>query len=708
MDENLRKTLLQFIREKAYNPLNAKELAFIFDIHKSEFPMFLNMLEEMEEEGLLFKTKKKKYGPPVKMNMEVGKLTVHQKGFGFVLPDDADQEDVFIPPSSMQDAMHGDRVVARITKVSEDGKKREGEIIKVLERSITQVVGTYESGKGFGFVVPDNKKMNKDIYIPRRLTNGAKTGSKVVCEITVWPKKGRNPEGKVKEIIGRQGDPGVDIVSIIKDKGIRQEFPTKVLLEADSIEDSIPESEIKNRLDLRGKTIFTIDGADAKDLDDAVSIEKLENGNYSLGVHIADVTHYVTENSKLDKEAFKRATSVYLTDRVIPMLPKNLSNGVCSLHPNVDRLTLSVFMEIDPSGKVVNHQIKKTVINSVERLIYTDISDILEKSDEELSNKYAHIMKELKMMENLAKALTKKREARGAIDFDFPEAKIVLDDKGFPVDIYKYDRRIANRIIEEFMLICNETVAEHFFWLEAPFVYRVHENPSAEKIEEFNKFLAAFGYRIKGDLSEVHPNALKELLDQVKGKKEELVVSTLMLRSLKQAKYSPACDGHFGLAAKYYSHFTSPIRRYPDLQIHRIMKEYLDGKVNAERLKKLKAAVEATSNQSSDQERVAEDAERQVDSLKKAEYMSKRIGNIYDGVISGVTSFGIFVELDNTIEGRIHLSTLSDDYYIFDSEKYILVGEHTRNIFRIGDPVKVKVESVSIPLKEIEFSMVNE
>lgn len=707
MNKKFKNILLEFINEEAINPMTARELAYIFEVKKSEIKMLENILSEMEKEGLLFKTSKGKYAPPEKLNLFIGEISVHQKGFGFVMSEKFEQ-DLFIPASAMNGALHKDIVVARILKASTDNKKMEGEILKVLKRANDEVVGVFEPSRNFGFVIADNKRFNKDIYIPKKKTLNARKFDKVIVKITKWPKEGRNPEGEIIEILGQKDDVGVDILSIIKEHNLRSEFPKKVMAEANNIPDEIDKSEIERRVDLRDKIIFTIDGADAKDLDDAISIEKLDNNNYKLGVHIADVTNYVKEGSKLDKEALKRGTSVYLTDRVIPMLPKKLSNGVCSLHPNVDRLTLSVFMEIDSKGKVLKSEIKETVINSKERLVYEDISDIIENNDEELANKYKNIQKEIKLMDELAKILMKRRDKRGAIDFDFPEAKIILDEEGKPIDIKKYERRIANRIIEEFMLVCNETVAEEYFWLDLPFVYRIHENPDSNRIAEFNKFLSIFGYNIKGNLEEVHSKEFKKLIQEIKGKKEELVISTLMLRSLKQAKYSPHCDGHFGLSAKYYCHFTSPIRRYPDLQIHRIIKEHINKKLDAKRITELRKIVEMSSSESSTKEREAEDAQRQVDDLKKAQYMSYRIGKVYEGVVSSVTSFGIFVELENTIEGRVSMNSLDDDYYIYDSQNYTLIGEHTKKIYSIGDVVKVKVDSVNLYLREIEFSIVRD
>lgn len=705
MGEELKQKLLGLISEAAYNPLKKEELAMIFDIHHTEMPMFYNFLDELVESGYLILTKKGKYTSPNQMGLFVGKLVSHKKGFGFVESDEEYTQDLFIPADSLNGAMHNDRVIAEITTPATDEKRAEGRIIKVVERAITDVVGTFQESKNFGFVLPDNKKFNKDIFIPKKFFNGARGNDKVVCRITQWPTEDRKPEGKIIEILGQKGDRYVEIASVIREHGLPEEFPKKVLDEAEKVAIEIPQEEIDRRLDLRDMNIFTIDGEDAKDLDDAVSIEVLDNGNYKLGVHIADVTHYVKEKSKLDKEALKRATSVYLVDKVIPMLPKTLSNGVCSLNPFEDKLTLSVFMEINHKGDVVKHDIKETIINSKARMTYTEVSDILEKDDEKLKKTFAKVADDFFTAEKLARILMKRREKRGAIDFDFPEAKIILNNDGDVVDIVQYERRISNRIIEEFMLITNETVAEHFFWLNMPFVYRVHETPAHEKIETLNKFISTFGYVIKGDLESVHPKALQGIIEQIHGKTEEKAISTIMLRSLKQARYSPECVGHFGLAAQYYSHFTSPIRRYPDLQIHRIIKEFLNGKISQKRQDQLAQIVDYASTQSSEREREAELAERDVKDIYKARYMEDRVGEEFVGIVSSVTSFGMFIELDNTVEGLVRLADMGDDYYIFDENTFTILGERTKKMYRIGDVVKIKVEKVNVDFKEIDFKL---
>ena len=690
MTPEIKEKLLGLINEKAYNPLKKEELALIFDIHSCEMPMFNNFLEELQDEGYLIVSKKGRVMAPSAMGYFVGKFISHRKGFGFVESDEEFTQDLFIGSDDINGAMNGDRVMAEIVKPAEEGRRAEGAIVKVLKRENETVIGLFQlSNKNFGFVVPDDKKFTQDIYIPSRYFSGAKDNDKVVCKITVWPTEGRKPEGKITEVIGQKGERGVEIDSIIRAHGLPEEFPRKVLEEADRVIVPIPEEEIKRRMDLRDLKTFTIDGEDAKDLDDAVSIEVLENGNYKLGVHIADVSHYVREHSKLDKEAIKRATSVYLVDKVIPMLPKQLSNGVCSLNPFEDKLTLSVFMEINADGKVIKYDIAESIINSKARMTYTEVSDILEKDDEKLKSTFSNLVEEFHNAEDLARILMKRRERRGSIDFDFPESKIILNSEGKVADIKSYERRISNRIIEEFMLITNETVAEHYFWLNIPFVYRIHETPSPEKMQELGKFVSTFGYTIKGDLEEVHPKALQSIISAIKGKKEEEAISTIMLRSLKQARYSPECSGHFGLAAQYYSHFTSPIRRYPDLQIHRIMKEHLNNKINKKRQEQLVNIVDYASTQSSERERAADLAERDVKDYYKAVYMEDKVGEEFDGVVSSVTSFGMFIELPNTVEGLSRLANMGDDYYIYDEMTYTIIGERTRKTYRIGDPVRL-------------------
>ena len=707
MTEKIREQLLGLINDPHYNPLKREELALIFNIHPSEMPMFYNFLDELEEDGYIIKTKKGRVMSPNKMGLFVGKFVAHRKGYGFVESDEEFTQDLFIAKDDINGALHNDRVMAEIVTPATEDKRAEGKVIKIIKREVTRVVGLFQENKSFGFVVPDDKKFNQDIFIPKRGFNGAKNDDKVVCEITLWPQENRKPEGKIIEVLGKKGERGVEIDSIIRAHGLPEEFPKKVIDEANYVSSQDLEDEIARRLDLRHLDIFTIDGEDAKDLDDAISIEVLPNRNYKLGVHIADVTHYVREKSKLDKEALKRATSVYLVDKVIPMLPKQLSNGVCSLNPFEDKLTLSCIMEIDENGKVVNSEIAETVINSKARMTYTEVSDILEKDDEKLKQTFAKQVEDFKNAEKLARILMKRRERRGAIDFDFPEAKIILNREGKVVDIKCYERRISNKMIEEFMLVANETVAEHFYWLQLPFVYRIHETPSAEKMEDLNKFIATFGYHIKGDLEDVHPKEIQSLVEKIKGTKEEESISTIALRSMKQAKYSPQCIGHFGLAAKYYCHFTSPIRRYPDLQIHRIIKEQLNNKLNNKRQEQLSHIVEYASTQSSERERAAELAERDVHDFYKACYMADKVGQEFDGVVSSVTSFGMFVELENTVEGLIRLANMRDDYYIYNQETYTIMGERSHKTFKIGDTVRIKVDNVNVDFREIDFVLIS-
>lgn len=704
----IKERIVDFMRELAYNPMLEDELADVFQLKKKERKDFTTLLEEMEQEGLIIKTRKKRFGVPERMGLVVGRLQANQKGFGFIIPDRAEIEDVFIPSNLLNGAMHNDRVIGRVNAMNTKSKRAEGEIIRILERANDEIVGIYEDSKNFGFVVPDDPRINVDIYIPKKEGKKVKSGNKVVCQITRWPEARRNPEGIIIEVLGHPEDNETNIQAVIRKFKLETEFPADVVSEVENIPEEIPQEEIKRRVDLRDLRMVTIDGADAKDLDDAVSIEKLDNGNYRLGVHIADVTHYVKENSPLDKEALKRGTSVYLVDRVIPMLPQKLSNGVCSLNPKIDRLTLTVFMEIDKGGKVQKHQVLESVIKIDERMIYEEVSDILENDDQALKEKYNALVDDFKMMEELCKILRKRREDRGAIDFDFPEAKVILDEKGVPLEVKKYDRRIANRIIEEFMLVCNETVAEYFYWMNVPFVYRVHEDPSVEKLEDFNKFIHNFGYHLKGLTNEVHPKVLQELLKKIEGKREEVVINTLMLRSLKKARYAADNLGHFGLAAEYYCHFTSPIRRYPDLAIHRIIKYILNYGAKNQWLDKVSGLVGYIGEQSSIRERTADEAERETVDMKKCQYMAEKIGEVYEGVVSGIISFGMFVELDNTIEGMIRVSSLIDDYYIFDSEQYTLTGERKKRIFRIGDVLKIKVAKVNVLQREIDFTLMED
>jgi ribonuclease R len=702
---NIEAKILEVLNEEK-KPLLDVELARVMNIEKSQIHIIRDILDDMEKSGYVIKTKKGKYGPPESFDLIRGKIQITAKGFGFLIPDNKSLEDIFIAPTALNGAMNMDEVFVKVTKISSNDRKMEGEVERILVRKNEIIVGTFEKNPNFGFVVPDDKRIRTDIFVAYDNMNEAKHGQKVVVKIYKWPKDNRSPEGKVIEVLGNPQDPGVDVRAIIKTHGLREEFPSKVLEEADAIETTIPESEKLRRRDLSNHLIVTIDGIDAKDLDDAVNVIKLENGNYKLGVHIADVAHYVREYNKIDKEALLRATSVYLLDRVLPMLPKKLSNEVCSLNPNVPRLTLSCEMEIDKNGKIIDHDIFESIIESKYRLNYDEVSDLLEKGI--VSEKLKPIENELKVMEELSKILYAKRELKGSIDFDFAESKIILDENFIPIEISKRDRRIGNRIIEEFMLIANETVASHYYWLEIPFLYRIHEHPLQEKIDEFNKFLNNFGYRIKGSSDEIHPKAVQELIREVKGKKEEHIINKLMLRALKQAKYSDQEEGHFGLAAEYYSHFTSPIRRYPDLQIHRIIKEHLNGLLSEKRLEHYKKILPEVATQSSEMERTAEKVERDVEDLMMAIFMKDKIGEEYEGIVSSVTSFGMFIELENTVEGLVRLVELTDDYYRYDDKKLELYGTKTNKIYKIGDTIKVLVSNVSILNREISFTVVGD
>lgn len=703
--EERKERIVAFMRDKAYKPLLFKELIMVLDVPEEDIELFTQVIDELEEEGRIFMTHGKRYGVPSRLNLVTGRIQGHERGYGFLIPDDELMEDVFIPADSLNGAMHNDRVVARVNKKSSSDRRMEGEIIRILKRANTTLVGTFENSMSFGFVVPDNKRISGDIFVSKSEFHGAKKGQKVVVEILKYPEARRNAEGRVIEIIGDRNETGVDILSIIKSYNLEEDFPEDVLNQANSVSEIVTEEMIQGRRDLRGLRMVTIDGEDAKDLDDAVSIEILENGNYRLGVHIADVTNYVTENSPLDMEALNRGTSVYLVDRVIPMLPRKLSNGICSLNPHVDRLSFTVMMDIDKNGRVYNHEIFESVINIDERMTYTNVYKILVENDQDLIQRYSHVAPDFYKMQELALILRKKRFQRGAIDFDFDEAKVVLDEKGKPIDVKRYEITIANQIIEEFMLVCNETVAEHFFWTNTPFVYRIHEDPDEEKIHNLNEFLYNLGYSIKG-INKVHPRALQDLLEKVKGTRHERIISTVMLRSLQKARYSNESTGHFGLAAKYYCHFTSPIRRYPDLIIHRIMKLYLKGGMSEEKISQLEGILPEIAKQCSERERGADEAERESEDLKKVEYMKAHEGEIFEGIIANVTSFGMFIELDNTIEGLVRMSSMEDDYYNYDEAHYCLVGERTRKIYRIGDTVKVILAKADISTRKIEFMLV--
>ena len=702
---NFKEKLLSFMREEAYKPLTFKELTEVFEVEGKMKKELLSALNELEDEGKIIFTRRERYGVPEKMNLVIGTLEGHQKGYAFLIPDDKNLKDIFISPMDMNGAMHGDRVIVRPMKVLEDVKSPEGKVIRIIQRANEYVIGTFQKSKHFGFVIPDDKRISYDIFVPKEEFNNAEANNKVSVKITEWPDRRKNPEGKIVEVIGSIEDTETHIEAVLLSYKVRQVFPKDVIEEAKKVsEGGIPEEEYKKRKDLRKLPIITIDGSDAKDLDDAVYAEKLNEKEYRLGVHIADVSYYVKEDKKIDKEALKRGTSIYLADRAIPMLPKELSNGVCSLNPGEDKLTLSVEMTINHLGKVTDYTIFESVVNNRYRMTYDDVNEILENNNEELIQKYKEIVPMLKVMEELSSILRKKRDLRGAIDFEFPERKIITDETGKVIDIKKYERKTSNKIIEEFMLVCNETVAEHYYWLNMPFVYRIHEDPDEEKMYEFSKFIHNLGYTLKGNY--VHPRELQQLLLKVRNKKEESLVNNLLLRSLKKAIYSPDSSPHFGLATQYYCHFTSPIRRYPDLQIHRIIKRHMKGKYKESDLERLTERTAMVAEQSSKMERIADEVERDTDKIRIAEFMYDKVGEEYEGVVSGVTSFGMFVELDNTVEGLVHISNMVDDYYIYDNEKKELYGQGSNKTYRIGDTVKIRVINVSIEKAEIDFELI--
>ncbi|WP_082233435.1 ribonuclease R [Halobacillus massiliensis] len=708
MNTELKQSILKYFNETASKPLSVQELEQLITLEEDQdFKDLMKALNTLEDEGELVRTRKNRFGLPEKMNLIRGKIQMHAKGFAFLIPDDEEKDDVYLHHSDLNSAMNNDRVLVRIEKRDETGQRPEGTVIRILERATKRVVGTYESSRNFGFVVADDKRIPHDIFIPKAQSNGAVDGHKVIVEITKFPEERMSAEGEIVEILGHKNDPGIDIISIIHKHGIKTDFPEEVLQQAADTPEQIHEDEIKNRRDLRDETIVTIDGADAKDLDDAVTVKKLENGNYKLGVHIADVTYYVEQDSPLDKEARERATSVYLVDRVIPMIPHRLSNGICSLNPKVDRLTLSCEMEIDAKGQIVNHEIFQSVIKTNERMTYKDVNSILEDNDSELVEKYKDLVPMFREMESLAATLRKKRFDRGAIDFDFKEAGVIVDEEGKAVDVKLRERSVAEKLIEEFMLAANETVAEHFHWMEVPFIHRIHEDPDESKLHNFFEFVTNLGYSVKGSSENVHPQALQKILETVKDSQEEMIISKLMLRSMQQAKYDPQSLGHFGLSTEYYTHFTSPIRRYPDLIVHRLIRTYLiQEKLDYKTRKHWKDQLPEIAKHSSEMERAAVDAERETDDLKKAEYMEDKIGEEYDGVISSVTSFGLFVELPNTVEGLVHVSTLTDDYYNFQEKQFALIGERTANMYRIGDEITVRVSNVNLDERVIDFEIV--
>lgn len=702
-----RDEILEYLKtRKQKKTPTMEELASELNVSGKELTELISTVRNMELTGEVIFTKKKRIALPEDMGFYTGKIQLHQKGFGFLIreseKDKKSRTDIFLPPGSTMNAMNGDTVLVKVSEFTPiDSPKVEGEVVKIIKRNTTTVIGVYNESPNYGFIIPDDKKVRGDIFVKKENSLNAKNNDVVVSEIIKYSSDTQSAEGKIISVLGRKGEPGVDMLAIFAKYSLPDRFPDKVLEYVSNISEEIPEEEKSRRHDLRNETIITIDGADAKDLDDAVTVKKLDNGNYKLGVHIADVTHYVREGSILDEEALQRATSVYLLDTVIPMLPQKLSNNLCSLNPGTDKLTLSCEMEIDKSGKVVNHDIFESVIKSSERMTYDDVTAILRDKDEALTAKYAHILDMLKEMGELYAVLNEKRQKRGSIDFDFTESYIELNEKGEPIDVRPLERAVSNRIIEEFMLAANETVAEHMFWTRVPFVYRVHEDPDPEKLEIFADFASNMGFPIRMGKN-IEPKHLQQVLKAVKGTEGEQVLSKLLLRSMMQARYSPSNLGHFGLAAEYYCHFTSPIRRYPDLQIHRIIKKFINGQLTPSEVNRYVPIVEKASLISSEMERHADDAEREVDDMKKTEYMHAHLAEEFDGIISSITNFGFFVELPNTIEGLVHSSDLPTGY-TFDERRMILVSEFGLGDFRLGQHVRVKVAAADVDARQINF-----
>lgn len=694
-----KENMLKLIQDPTYVPMKLKELAMLLDVPRERRDDLKEVMDALVAEGKVGLSKRGKYGKPETVAM-VGTFTGNAKGFGFVTIEGQDQ-DIYIGADKTRDAMHGDTVQI-VVEAARGGRRPEGTVVRVLERANKTLVGFYQKNKSFGFVIPDNQKISTDVFIPQGKDMGAVTGHKVIVTMTEYGGERKKPEGIITEIIGHVNDPGTDILSIVKAYGIPEEYPAEVMRQVSRMPDEVTPEDIAGRKDLRDWQTVTIDGEDAKDLDDAITLSREEYG-YKLGVHIADVSHYVTENSPLDEEALKRGTSVYLVDRVIPMLPHKLSNGICSLNAGTDRLALSCIMEIDNQGRVIGHEVAETVINVDRRMTYTAVNEIVTEKNEETMAEYRDFVEMFERMKELADILREKRSQRGSIDFDFPETKIILDDKGKPVDIKPYDRNAATKIIEDFMLMANETIAEDYFWQELPFVYRTHDYPDPEKMKRLGVFINNFGYTIRAQNGEVHPKEIQKLLTKIEGTEEEALISRLTLRSMKQAKYMSVCTGHFGLAAKYYTHFTSPIRRYPDLQIHRIIKENLRGSLTDKRIAHYDKILTGVTVQCSAMERRAEEAERETVKLKKCEFMTKRIGQVFEGVISGVTNWGFYVELPNTVEGLVHVNELQGDYYVFDEERMELRGETGGKIYKLGQKVAVVVTGTDRLTKTVAF-----
>lgn len=701
-----RERLLSLMRERIYRPMLEDELIEALEIERGARESWRQMLTDLEQEGVIVRTRYGRYGLPEMMNLAVGRLLGNPKGFGFVAVPGRN-DDIYVSSTNLSGAMHGDKVMVRLLVTSE-GRSTEGEVIRVLERVNRRIVGRFEGGTHVGFCIPDDRRLGPGIVIEHGQTQGAVTGDQVVVRITQFPSGRQGAVGVVEKILGRVGDPGVDVLSVMHQYDLPDQFPEDVLQQIAQMRLEISDEDLRGRTDLRSMPVVTIDGADAKDLDDAISVERLPNGNYRLGVHIADVGHYVREGTPLDQEAFRRGTSVYLLDRVLPMLPPDLSNGICSLTPRVDRLTLSVLMEIDQNGELQSDEIVASVIHSHDRMTYDDVNLLLAGEDDELAERYAHQLEHFQRMKELRDLLAAKRSRRGAIDFEVNEAKVILDADGRVKDIVPREKTLADSIIEEFMIMANEAIAERFYWLEMPFIYRVHEEPDPEKVAALNHFLGAFGLRIRTSGDSIKPRSFQQVLEQVEGRREERLIHRVLLRSMMRARYSPDALGHFGLASRYYSHFTAPIRRYPDLVIHRIIKEYLakQGNISRERRQQLAALVDKAATQASAREQVATEAERAVTDIKKVQFMEGKEGEEFEAIISGVSNFGLFAELENTVEGLIHISSLTDDYYEHDADNYRLIGRRTRRIFRLGDLIRVKVVKVDLDDHRIDFELV--
>ena len=701
--EKRKKIIYDFICDDFYVPMKLKELAILLQVPKDQRNELKKVMDALVADGKVSVTQKGKYVKGTAKQL-VGTYQAHARGFGFVTVE-GQADDIFISEDDANGAFHMDQVEVGITKAPE-GKRREGKIVRILSHGTVKLVGYFQKNKNFGFVIPDNDRFVKDIFVPLERSKGAVTGHKVVVELTSYGKDGKKPEGKVVEIIGHVNDPGTDIMSIVKGYDLPVEFPEKVLNQAERVAKDVTSADMAGRMDIRSWRMVTIDGEDAKDLDDAISITK-EGENYQLGVHIADVTNYVQERSALDREAYERGTSVYLVDRVIPMLPHALSNGICSLNAGEDRLALSCIMTVNPKGEVIDHKIAETVVHIDQRMSYTSVKKILEDRDQEEMEAYKEFVPMFELMAELAKILREKRHRRGSIDFDFPESKIMLNADGTPTEIKPYDRNTATKIIEDFMLLANETVAEDYFWQEIPFVYRTHDVPDEEKIQKLCTFINNFGHSMHVANKEVRPKEIQKLLAKVDGTPEGDFISRLALRSMKQAKYTPENTGHFGLAAQYYCHFTSPIRRYPDLQIHRIIKETLRGRMNENRMEHYESILPEVTKHASQMERRAEEAERETIRLKKAEYMEQHIGEVFAGVISSITKWGMYVELENTVEGLIHVTNMHDDHYDYYEDRFEIIGEHTRRSYKLGQKVYVRVLDTDRLQRTIDFELVN-